>query len=128
MFLRRASKGARMDWNDSNEWLETDSLGGFASGTVGGIRTRRYHGLLLVATRPPAGRVAILVVSVQSVRGRSSPFASVPVQQTVSPGRARPVEELLIFGVLFFTLGALGHGAMAATVDREPEDGRGQDP
>src|SRR5258707_4100439 len=31
------------------EWLETDGLGGFASGTVSGIRTRREHALLLVA-------------------------------------------------------------------------------
>lgn len=39
------------------EWLETDGRGGFASGTVGGARTRRYHALLLPATRPPVGRV-----------------------------------------------------------------------
>jgi predicted glycogen debranching enzyme len=38
------------------EWLEADGLGGFASGTVSGIRTRRYHALLLTATTPPAGR------------------------------------------------------------------------
>lgn len=38
------------------EWLETDGLGGYASGTVGGARTRRYHGLLLAATRPPTER------------------------------------------------------------------------
>lgn len=38
------------------EWLETDGLGGYASGTIGGARTRRYHGLLLVATRPPTER------------------------------------------------------------------------
>jgi predicted glycogen debranching enzyme len=38
------------------EWLETDGLGGFASGTVSGLRTRRYHGLLVSATLPPAGR------------------------------------------------------------------------
>jgi predicted glycogen debranching enzyme len=39
-----------------DEWLEADGLGGFASGTVSGIRTRRYHALLLTATNPPAGR------------------------------------------------------------------------
>jgi len=44
---------------DLREWLEADGLGGFASGTVSGIRTRRYHGLLLVATRPPAGRTML---------------------------------------------------------------------
>ena len=42
------------------EWLEADGLGGFASGTVDGIRTRRYHALLLVATEPPAGRVVLV--------------------------------------------------------------------
>jgi predicted glycogen debranching enzyme len=42
------------------EWLEADGRGGFASGTVGGIRTRRYHALLLVATEPPAGRVVLV--------------------------------------------------------------------
>jgi predicted glycogen debranching enzyme len=43
-----------------SEWLEADGLGGFASGTVSGIRTRRYHTLLLAATTPPAGRMALV--------------------------------------------------------------------
>jgi predicted glycogen debranching enzyme len=43
-----------------NEWLEADGLGGFASGTVSGIRTRRYHALLLAATQPPGGRVVLV--------------------------------------------------------------------
>jgi predicted glycogen debranching enzyme len=42
------------------EWLEADGLGGFASGTVGGTRTRRYHALLLCATTPPTGRVVLV--------------------------------------------------------------------
>ncbi len=42
------------------EWLEADGLGGFASGTVSGIRTRRYHALLLAATAPPTGRVVLV--------------------------------------------------------------------
>ena len=42
------------------EWLEADGLGGFASGTVGGVRTRRYHGLLVVATTPPTGRMMLV--------------------------------------------------------------------
>src|SRR5438309_1350586 len=44
----------------SAEWLEADGLGGFASGTVSGIRTRRYHALLLTATTPPAGRMVLV--------------------------------------------------------------------
>lgn len=46
--------------NIEAEWLEADGLGGFASGTVSGVRTRRYHGLLLTATRPPTGRMLLV--------------------------------------------------------------------
>jgi predicted glycogen debranching enzyme len=42
------------------EWIEADGLGGFASGTVAGHRTRRYHALLLTATTPPAGRMVLV--------------------------------------------------------------------
>jgi len=42
------------------EWLEPDGLGGFASGTVSGIRTRRYHALLMAATTPPTGRYVLV--------------------------------------------------------------------
>src|SRR5882672_1244328 len=44
----------------SLEWLEADGLGGFASGTSTGIRTRRYHALLLTATTPPTGRMVLV--------------------------------------------------------------------
>jgi glycogen debranching enzyme len=46
--------------NKAAEWLETNGLGGFASGTVSGIRSRRYHALLLVARTPPTGRVVLV--------------------------------------------------------------------
>jgi predicted glycogen debranching enzyme len=42
------------------EWLEADGLGGFASGTVSGVRTRRYHALLLTARTPPTGRMVLV--------------------------------------------------------------------
>src|SRR5207302_1964219 len=42
------------------EWLETNGLGGFASSTIIGLNTRRYHGLLTAATKPPVGRVVLL--------------------------------------------------------------------
>jgi predicted glycogen debranching enzyme len=49
-----------LDVNRRAEWLEADGLGGYASGTASGIRTRRYHALLLAAATPPTGR-AVLV-------------------------------------------------------------------
>jgi predicted glycogen debranching enzyme len=42
------------------EWLETDGLGGFTSGTTGLIRTRRYHALLLAAANPPVSRFVLV--------------------------------------------------------------------
>ena len=42
------------------EWLETNGLGGFASSTIIGLNTRRYHGLLVAATKPPVGREVLL--------------------------------------------------------------------
>ena len=42
------------------EWLETNGLGGFASSTITGLNTRRYHGLLCAAIQPPAQRYILL--------------------------------------------------------------------
>ena len=64
-----------MERNDpESEWLETGSLGGFASGTVGGIRTRRYHAALLSATTPPTGRVVLVNGFEAWIEGRSGSF------------------------------------------------------
>ncbi|KKK92436.1 hypothetical protein LCGC14_2702940, partial [marine sediment metagenome] len=55
------------------EWLVANSLGACASGTVMGCNTRRYHGLLIAATRPPVGRIASLAtVTEQLVVGAES--------------------------------------------------------
>ncbi|MFO0691594.1 MAG: amylo-alpha-1,6-glucosidase [Myxococcota bacterium] len=53
-------RGALTGDSLEREWLEADGLGGFASGTVSLVRTRRYHALLLVATTPPTGRVVLV--------------------------------------------------------------------
>lgn len=44
----------------SREWLETNGIGGFASSTITGLNSRRYHGLLIAATKPPVGRMVLL--------------------------------------------------------------------
>src|SRR5260221_3374481 len=53
-------KNGQLPSSPHTEWLEADGLGGFASGTVSGIRTRRYHALLLTATTPPTGRFVLV--------------------------------------------------------------------
>ncbi|MBD3883316.1 amylo-alpha-1,6-glucosidase [Phormidium tenue FACHB-886] len=40
----------------AREWLVTNGIGGYACGTVAGVLTRRYHGLLVAALQPPLGR------------------------------------------------------------------------
>ena len=53
---READPGRLVD----NEWLITNGLGGYASGTVSGAITRRFHGLLIAALPSPLGRVVML--------------------------------------------------------------------
>lgn len=55
--------GERSEWIEAAkrcEWLEADGLGGFASGSVSGIRSRRYHALLLTARTSPTGRFVLV--------------------------------------------------------------------
>jgi predicted glycogen debranching enzyme len=49
-----------LDIAASREWLVTNGIGGYASGTVAGLLTRRYHGLLVAALQPPLGRTLLL--------------------------------------------------------------------
>ena len=45
---------------ESREWLVTNGIGGYASGTIAGVLTRRYHGLLVGALKPPVARTLLL--------------------------------------------------------------------
>ena len=45
---------------EAREWLVTNGTGSYASGTVAGLLTRRYHGLLVAALKPPLGRTLLL--------------------------------------------------------------------
>src|SRR5919106_1435020 len=50
------------------EWLVTNSLGGYAAGTVAGVVTRRYHGLLVASLPAPLGRMVMLNHLLERVR------------------------------------------------------------
>jgi predicted glycogen debranching enzyme len=56
------------------EWLETNGLGGFASSTIIGLNTRRYHGLLVAATKPPVGRIVMLSKLEETLFIEGQPF------------------------------------------------------
>ena len=58
--LDAATDGEPADAEQLREWIVTNGLGGYASGTVCGVPTRRYHGLLIAALPAPLGRTMML--------------------------------------------------------------------
>ncbi len=69
----------RADAEHQREWIVTNGLGGYASGTVCGVPTRRYHGLLIAALRTPLSRTMMLnQLYEQVVDGQGKPVVLVP--------------------------------------------------
>ena len=60
------------------EWLVTNGLGGYASSSLAGVNTRRYHGLLVAALTPPVGRTVLVggLVEWAGYGGRRYPLAT----------------------------------------------------
>lgn len=65
--FRTSEAKAMTTRSERDEWLEPDGLGGFAWGTASGIRTRRYHALLLAAPRRPRCGARVEVSGVNAV-------------------------------------------------------------
>ncbi len=63
---------------EAREWLVTNGIGGYASGTCAGTSTRRYHGLLMAALEPPTRRTLMVAALDETVRyaGRNFPLAT----------------------------------------------------
>ena len=59
----------------SREWLVTNGIGGFASGTVAGSAARRYHGLLIAALAPPLGRTQLVAAMDETVHYSETRFS-----------------------------------------------------
>ena len=60
---------------EGREWLVTNGLGGYASGTIAGTTTRRYHGLLVAALQPPIKRTILVNGLDEIVRYRGTSFS-----------------------------------------------------
>src|SRR6266478_7864886 len=60
---------------ESREWLVTNGIGGYASGTLAGGMSRRYHGLLVAALQPPVGRTQLVAWLDEIVRSNGAEFA-----------------------------------------------------
>ena len=65
---------ANLDAALRREWLETNGIGGFASSSIVGLNTRRYHGLLVAATKPPLGRLVLLSKLEETLFIEGQPF------------------------------------------------------
>jgi predicted glycogen debranching enzyme len=87
----------------SREWLVTNGLGGYAAGTIAGATTRRYHGLLVAALRPPVERT-VMVAKVDATvryRERRCPLTSNEyLDGTVDPHGYRCLDEFRLEGTL----------------------------
>src|SRR5690348_12411074 len=82
------------------EWLVTNGLGGYASGTLSGIATRRYHGLLIAALPAPLGRMVMFNHLIDSFRTPQGENVSLLLQQP-DGGEPVPVGSLDSFSLEF---------------------------
>jgi predicted glycogen debranching enzyme len=76
------------------EWIETNGTGGFAMGTAAGVNTRRYHGLLVAALRPPVDRFVLLSKLEETVHvdGAEHDLATTQYPGVVAPVGYRSLE------------------------------------
>src|SRR5258708_29802366 len=77
------------------EWLVTNGLGGYASGTVAGMITRRYHGLLIAALPNPLGRMMMLNGLSERLRfpDRAAVYTRAEELAGGTPENTRPLTE-----------------------------------
>jgi len=120
----------------SREWLETNGIGGFASGTIAGANTRRYHGLLTAATKPPLGRITMLskIEETVTIDGESYELSSNQYPGSVSPRGFEyltgfrldpfPVWNYLVGGVEIEKKVFMVHGRNATVVQYQVKGGR----
>ncbi len=86
---------------ERREWLVTNGIGGYACGTVAGLLTRRYHGLLIAALDPPLGRTLLLTKldDIATYDGRAySLFANRWADGRVEPAGFRHLERFHLEG------------------------------
>jgi predicted glycogen debranching enzyme len=77
------------------EWLVTNGLGGYATGTVSGSITRRYHGLLIAALPTPFGRTMMLNYLWEQLRFRDGRVVALPHVFPAAGGRGLDCSQYL---------------------------------
>ena len=85
--------------SETQEWLITNGIGGYGSGTVSGVLTRRYHGLLIAALNPPLGRTLLVAKLDEEVIYDENEYALSANRwnsQEVSPEGYRNIESFYL--------------------------------
>ncbi len=101
------------------EWLVTNGLGGFASGTVAGALTRRYHGLLVAALAPPVQRTVLVAKLEIGVHYGAHDYAlgsNEYADGTVDPQGQRLIESIALDGSVPVWRYALGDALLEQRV------------
>ncbi|MDT8306664.1 MAG: amylo-alpha-1,6-glucosidase [Anaerolineae bacterium] len=108
---------------ESREWLVSNGIGGFAMGTVAGLLTRRYHGLLFAALQPPLGRTLLLAKLDEDCKyngARFSLFANRWADATVEEEGLRYLERFHLEGTTPVWSYAYGDALLEKRIWMEP--------
>jgi predicted glycogen debranching enzyme len=92
---------SKLEIATSREWLVTNGIGGYASGTISGVLTRRYHGLLIAALTPPVARTLLLTKLDESVNYNGQSYdlsANLWADGTVAPQGYLNIESFHLDG------------------------------
>ena len=99
----------------AREWLVTNGIGGYACGTVAGILTRRYHGLLVAALQPPLGRTLMLTKLEEIVHFGDQIYALGAdrwIDGSINPQGYRHLERFAVNGTIPCWRYAFGDGLL----------------
>ncbi len=108
---------------EEREWLVTNGIGGYASGTIASVLTRRYHGLLVAALKPPLGRTLLLTKLDETVacNGDTYPlFANRWVSGAVDPTGFYHLEQFHLEGAIPVWTFGLAEGLLEKRVWMQP--------
>jgi predicted glycogen debranching enzyme len=104
---------------EAREWLVTNGIGGYASGTIAGGMSRRYHGLLVAALQPPVGRTQLVAWIDEIVRYGDAEFALAThrwASGAVEPKGFHNIEEFRLAGTTPVWRYALGDARLEKRV------------
>lgn len=109
---------------EAREWLVTNGIGGYASGTIAGLISRRYHGLLVAALQPPLGRTLLVTKLDETVYagGRYDLSSNRWIDGSVTPEGYRLIESFRLEGTTPVWTFALGDALLEKRIWMQPRE------